>query len=168
MTYPPVIVVDEDDNEIGNEMLAEVWARGLTHRLVRVMAEDHGGRILLQRRSSRMLVFPGCWDNSAAGHVDQGMSYLEAATQEVAEELGVPEPLLEDMGYFFMRRELDGRKMYNFNKVYRMHLEPVDVHYAPEEVGEIRWFTRAELQELVCMHPEQTTPGLQVVVERYY
>jgi isopentenyldiphosphate isomerase len=109
MTYPPVIVVDKDDQEIGLEMLAKVWEKGLRHRIVRIMVEDETGRILLQRRNPRMLLYPGYWDNSAAGHVDEGMTYLAAAVQEVTEELGIVDPKLEEIGHYYAEHTHKGR-----------------------------------------------------------
>ena len=93
MAYPPVIVVDEHDQEIGLEMLSVVWDKGLYHRVARIMVEDAAGRVLLQRRSRNMKLYPGRWDNSAAGHVDEGMGYDSAARQEVAENWGFPTSL---------------------------------------------------------------------------
>ncbi len=49
--YPPVIVVDENDHEIGSAMLAEVWQKGLYHRGVSIFVLDDQGRMLLQLRS---------------------------------------------------------------------------------------------------------------------
>jgi isopentenyldiphosphate isomerase len=166
--YPPVIVVDENDHEIGAEMLAEVWKKGLYHRIARIMVEDDQGRVLLQRRSHEMVLYPDRWDNSAAGHVDQGMSYLDAACQEVTEELGIKEPQLQEVAHFFMKQEFEGRKMYNFNELYSLKLEGQQLFVGEEEVSEIGWFTKEELRILVKEHPAQVTGGLAYVIEHYY
>lgn len=166
--YPPVIVVDENDREVGTEMLAKVWEEGLYHRIARIMVEDASGRILLQRRSHEMVLYPGRWDNSAAGHVDEGMSYFDAACQEVTEELGIKDPKLQELAHFFMRQEFKGRKMYNFNKLYTLRLEDQQLFVGEEEVSEIGWFTKDQLRALVKQHPDQVTGGLAYVVEHYY
>ena len=170
MAYPPVIVVDEHDQEIGLEMLATVWQKGLYHRVARIMVEDAAGNILLQRRSSNMKLYPGRWDNSAAGHVDQGMGYESAALQEVAEELGLANVALREMGYYFAKDAFEDRKMYNFSKVYLVTLEgeKPDINLEPEEVSEVRWVSRAELQGIVLEHPDEITDGLRQVATRYY
>jgi len=170
MAYPPVIVVDEHDQEIGLEMLAVVWGKGLYHRVARIMVEDAAGRVLLQRRSNNMKLYPGRWDNSAAGHVDEGMGYDSAARQEVAEELGLSNVDLREMGYYFAKDSFEGRKMYNFSKVYLVTLdtERPDIILEPEEVSEVRWVSRAELQDLVLENPDEITDGLRQVAKRYY
>jgi len=45
--YPPVVVVDKEDNEIGTAMLSEVWQKGLYHRIASIYVLDDDGRILL-------------------------------------------------------------------------------------------------------------------------
>jgi isopentenyldiphosphate isomerase len=168
MAYPPVIVVDKDDQEIGLEMLAEVWKKGLNHRMVRIMAEDNEGRILLQKRASGMTIFPDCWDNSAAGHVDEGMTYHRAAVQEVTEELGIPAPPLVEIGKYYDEFEIDSRHMNNFNMVYSLRVADTVILFEPQEVSEIKWVTKQELLQLTREHPDQCTRGLCQVAERYF
>src|SRR6185369_12199563 len=97
MAHPPVVVVDEHDREIGAAMLAEVWEKGLYHRIVHVIAEDEQGRVLLQHRAANARLWPNCWDHSAGGHVDEGYTYKQAAKAEVAEELGLHDVALEEI-----------------------------------------------------------------------
>ncbi|HEU4914353.1 MAG TPA: NUDIX domain-containing protein [Candidatus Saccharimonadales bacterium] len=168
MTYPPVIVVDKDDIEIGNVMLAEVWKKGLYHRISRVMVEDVSGKVLLQRRSPEMGLYPNRWDCSAGGHVDEGMTYLGAAKQEAAEEIGLEEATLEEIGYFFLRAEFEGRKMYNFNRLYRLRVDVTDFTVEEHEVAAVAWFTKEELERMAAEDPQQLSAGLRYVINNYY
>jgi len=77
--YPPVVIVDENDNEIGTAMLADAWRQGLYHRVVAIFIIDNQGRMLLQLRSPDVKVYPNRWNQAAGGHVDEGQSY-ETAT----------------------------------------------------------------------------------------
>ena len=64
-----ILVVTETDEPLQEFPKKQVWQKGLLHRIARVMLEDERHRILLQKRSLNVDVFPGCWDHSAAGHV---------------------------------------------------------------------------------------------------
>ncbi|MFO0920342.1 MAG: NUDIX domain-containing protein [Candidatus Saccharimonadales bacterium] len=88
MIYRPILTVDEKDNPIGSASKADIQRMGLWHRIVQVMIMDKHGRYLLQRRSKNVSV-PGLWNHSAAGHVDEGEGYLQAAVRETKEELGI-------------------------------------------------------------------------------
>jgi 16S rRNA (adenine1518-N6/adenine1519-N6)-dimethyltransferase len=169
MAHPPVVVVDKHDRVIGAEMLDIVWKKGLYHRIVRIMAVDEDGNILLQRRAAHMRLYPNCWDHSAAGHVDDGNSYDEAAEREVAEEIGVTGVALEPVASYPTNGEFEGRILHRFNRLYRVHLKKsTKFHIEEDEVGEVRWFSPAELHDLVHNHPEQCTPDLVQVATEYF
>lgn len=172
MKYPPVIVVDEHDNEIGSAMLAEVWAKGLYHRIVSVFVQDETGRLLLQLRAAHVKMFPGCWDPAAGGHVDLGSSYEQAATDELTEEIGVQvaASTLRELGTFRTNTTLeDGRIVNQFERVYLARVpQATEFKLEPDEVRELKWFTPDELRTEIAAHPERFTPGLLEGLRRYF
>lgn len=91
-------VVDEQDRVLGPQPRDVVHARGLRHRAVHILLFNAAGELFLQRRSLWKDLNPGRWDSSAAGHVDAGETYMQAAVREVREELGVEAPRLERLG----------------------------------------------------------------------
>lgn len=170
MTYPPVIVVDEDDNEIGAAPLAEVWQRGLYHRIVSVFVQDDQGRMLLQLRGPNVKIYPDCWDQAAGGHVDEGKTYDQAARNEIAEELGLYDVTLNVLGTFRSNNKLDdGRTINQFERVYAARV-PHGLALKPDvnEVGRLQWFTPAELKAHITKHPKAFTPGLLYGLREYF
>jgi isopentenyldiphosphate isomerase len=79
-------VVNERDEVIGVAPRAQVHAEGLRHRAVHVLVFNPEGRLFVQRRSFAKDNSPGCWDTSAAGHLDAGEDYHAAALRELGEE----------------------------------------------------------------------------------
>ena len=167
MVHPPVVIVDRQDRVVGAAPLKDVWAKGLYHRVVRIMVEDQSGRILLQRRRDNMELFPGCWETSASGHVDKGFSYEQTAKQEVAEEIGIAHPKLSRIDTYFEKSTYQGKHMNVFARVYRTQATE-DIRPGTDEVAELRWFTVEEARRLVRFHPDQVTYGLREVIEHYY
>ncbi len=111
-----------------------------------------GWDILLQKRSQGKDSYPGCYDISAAGHVQAGDGFLESALRELKEELGItakPEELtfagfhsgyMEDVFYGkpFRDRELSAVYLYQ---------EPVQIEtlrLQREEVEAVRWMDLEE------------------------
>jgi len=169
MAYPPVIIVDEQDQEVGLAPLDEASAKGLYHRLVRIVIEDEQGRLLLQKRAAHMRTFPNCWDSAAAGHVDQGDTYDSAAQQELAEEVGLHLPLTR-VGRYFSKSDLGSIKEYAFSAVYRYRgpVTALQLQLEAHEVSEARWFTVAEIKKLLAERPAECTDGLREIIARYY
>lgn len=91
-------VVDAHDVVQRVEPRRVVHVNNLSHRAVHMILRDTSGAVLLQKRSMWKDRNPGLWDSSAAGHVDSGETYGEAARRELQEELGVPAPPLTLIG----------------------------------------------------------------------
>ncbi|MFF3624226.1 NUDIX hydrolase [Streptomyces sp. NPDC002467] len=93
-------VVDRDDRVVGRARRGEVYAEGLIHRCVFVLARDAEGRVFVHRRTASKLVFPSYYDMFVGGVLGAGEGYAQAALREAEEELGVsglpqPEPLFK-------------------------------------------------------------------------
>jgi isopentenyldiphosphate isomerase len=68
---------------------SEAHKNGWYHNTIHVWLFTSKGQILLQQRSHRKLIHPLLWDVSAAGHIDAGETFIEAALRETKEEIGL-------------------------------------------------------------------------------
>lgn len=82
-------VVDASDRVLRSAPREEVHGNNLLHRAVHILIFRKNGEVYLQRRSRWKDRHPLLWDSSAAGHVDAGEGYDEAAKRELNEELGI-------------------------------------------------------------------------------
>ncbi|MFJ4921481.1 NUDIX domain-containing protein [Streptomyces sp. NPDC088725] len=137
-------VVDEHDRVTGQAPRGEVYAKGLRHRCVFVLARDAEDRIFVHRRTATKMVFPSLYDVFVGGVVGAGESYDDAALREAEEELGVsglprPEPLFP-----FLYVSPDGRQSW-WSYVYEVRCTlPVDPQ--AEEVGWHGFLTEDEVE----------------------
>lgn len=88
-----VVVVNEKDEIQGQMPRSEAHANGTPHRIAVVYVENGNGQIVVQTRMSGRL------DHSAAGHLDVGESYIDAAKRELREELGIEDVQLTKIGH---------------------------------------------------------------------
>lgn len=103
--------------------------------------------LLLQKRSASKDSFPGCYDISAAGHIESGDDYLPCALRELKEELGI-EAEASDLTYLFthtgcMEGNFHGEPFKNceISAVY-LYTKPVnaeELKLQPEEVESVVW-----------------------------
>jgi len=82
-------VVDASDCVLRSAPREEVHGNNLLHRAVHILIFRKNGEVYLQKRSRWKDRHPLVWDSSAAGHVDAGEGYDEAAKRELNEELGI-------------------------------------------------------------------------------
>lgn len=116
-----------------------------------------------------MTYLPGCWDCSAAGHVDAGEDHLTAAKRELVEEIGVQAADLTEVGYYRFQNTYQGRQIDRFVRTYRTIVPGSQrLTLQPDEVAEVQWFTVAECRDLVRNHPELCTEGLAETINRHY
>lgn len=133
------------------------------------MAEDGEGNVLLQKRNETQETFPNCWDPTAAGHVDAGETYEQAAIRELKEEVGIEGYILEEVGYYRSNTSYKGMHLNRFNKIFKITVpKDIPITIQEEEVGGVQWFSIDELLDLATNHPDKISDGLKVFVENYY
>ena len=150
--YNKVVVADDNDNVIGAEFMMDSIAKGFIRRAARVYVFNESGELLVQQRSSRVLK-PLLLDQSAAGHVDEGESYLEAAKRELFEELGLS-------GYELTEIAMSFRTTDFFNAIYRIVIpDDTAINFDREELEQVMWMKTAEVDEQMRDTPEKFTPA---------
>ena len=160
-------IVDKNDKPIGVASAEEARAKGLYHRIVRVILKDENGRILSQRRSLTKSLYPGLWTDSASGHVDEGETYEMAIKRELKEELGI-EAKLTFLGKFLTNHVNDGVVTPVFNGVFEATISSsTKLTLDPIEVVDAKWYQVVELRSSMTDNPENFTSGFIEVVERY-
>ena len=161
------ILVDEEDLPIGSASKLDCHrGAGLRHRAFSVLIFDDQDRLLLQKRASDKITFPGVWANSCCSHpldIDgeretEGASGVRnAAVRKMEQELGVPVGTIpQESLQFVTRMEYEAR----MNEVWVEHeidhilvtRANVAVNPNPNEIDECRWVTKNELEEMVKAH----------------
>lgn len=84
---------DTEGKQIGSTPRSEVRAKNLHHAATAVVVFDRAGRVFVHQRSESKDVYPGLFDFAAGGVLQDGEDPWEAAGRELAEELGLSDPL---------------------------------------------------------------------------
>ena len=152
-------IVDDSDSVVGSASREEVHRLGLLHRSTHLIVFDSRGRVLLQRRSAEKDTFPGRWDSSVSGHVDSGEMYDQCVLREAKEEIGID--LFETPERIF-KIDACEETAQEFTWVYRtFHEGPF--HVNEEEVSEVKWFARKDLDRLLNSKREDFSPAFALV-----
>jgi isopentenyl-diphosphate Delta-isomerase len=157
--YNKIVVVNEQDEVIGAEYMRIAVEKGLIRRAARVYVFNEAGQLLVQQRSLKVAK-PLLLDQSAAGHVDDGETYEEAAKRELQEELGLQGYELHPIVLSFRDRDF-------FNGIYKI-VVPNDtpINFDPEEVARVMWLHPHQIDIEMNHAPEKFTPAFTEVWKR--
>lgn len=151
-----IAVVDEHNRFVRWEERRTIHEQRLVHRSVHVLVFDTGGRLLIQKRHRDKQTYPGHWDGSVAGHVEESdyltgpdetldQVYRDVAEREVEEELGVTAAALTELAHLPPEPGIH----YEHIRLYRAtHDGPFTIQ--DTEVEDIRFVTPAEYRALVA------------------
>jgi isopentenyldiphosphate isomerase len=136
-----VDLVDEQDRVIGRATRSEVRRRNLLHRGAGVLCRNSAGEVYVHRRTESKDVFPGLYDAFAGGMVASGESYEQAASRELAEELGVVGAELRPL----VKQRYRGPDLQTWNVIFEAVWDGPITHQ-PEEVAWGAFLPVAELR----------------------
>lgn len=143
-----IIIVDENDNEIGIEERTEARKNKRIWRATGLWIKNDRGELLLSRRAWTKEHDPGEWSLSVAGTVDEGETYDSNIKKEAKEELGlVNVDFAKGPKVFFRHNDDTGV----FAQFYFLELDKAatDFKLMEEEVAEVRWFPLEEIEAWV-------------------
>ena len=154
-------VVDMNDAVTGTARRGDIHAQGLLHRAVHMLVFNRRDELYLQRRSMQKDTAPGLWDTSAAGHVDSGECYTDAAQRELAEELSLVNEQLVPL-WKLAPSEKTGQE---FVMVYacRTQAQPQPDRV---EIAAGGWRTLADVRDWMSREPAVFTGTLKLIMSR--
>lgn len=161
-----VILVDEQDREVGVLEKLEAHRQGVLHRAFSIFLFNAHGQMLLQKRAKGKYHCPGLWTNACCSHPRVGETPIEAAHRRLKEELGFDCALKKAFSFVY-KATLDRNLIeHEFDHVFiGTYNGPLD-HLNPDEVEECRWIDIPALLQEVKESPQQFTPWFLIALER--
>ena len=158
-----VVLVDEQDRELGVMEKLRAHREGALHRAVSVLVRDDSGRLLLQQRAAGKYHGGRLWSNTACGHPRPGETPTEAAARRLYEEMGL-RCELRPAGTFVYRAAVGELIEHEVDHVFvgETHLEPLP---DPSEVMAWRVIEATDLLRDLQERPERYTPWLGRVLD---
>lgn len=164
-------IVTKEGKPTGKTVLkSEAHKNGWYHNTIHLWLFTNKGEILLQQRSHKKTIHPLLWDVSAAGHIDAGESFTEAALRETREELGLQLEAnqLTKVGTFLHETNYGTIQDNEFHQVFIAELKPPLETLTPleEEVEAIKLVNFKEFEYL--LHNSETNQHFIPTNKSYY
>ncbi len=160
-----VILVNEQDEPIGEMEKMEAHEKGVLHRAFSVFIFNDQNELLLQKRASAKYHSGGLWSNSCCSHPRKNESVVEAGERRLLEEMGFSVPV-EAIFSFIYKAELDhGMTEHELDHVLigRYNDAP---NLNPDEVEDWKYIDLEELSVHMQQQPEEYTEWFKIVFDR--
>ena len=117
MIIEKVILVDENDDPVGECEKLEAHRNGLLHRAFSVFIFNHKGDMLLQKRAAGKYHSPSLWSNACCGHPRPGEETISAGQRRLKEELGIHCELQEKYNFIYRVKFENGLAEHEFDHI---------------------------------------------------
>ena len=143
-----------DDNDQVIDQIRRSQSTGVQNiRVINIFVTTPDGKIIVPLRSANRRIFPNCFDFSVGGFVEAGDTYEETAYKELAEELGLTNTPIKEIGYF---KPCDN-VTFAFSKLYTCQYDGQldDLRFDKHGIQQLYAFTRTQLRHMLETTPEK-------------
>lgn len=167
MQEEQVILVNEQDEQIGLMPKLEAHQKGVLHRAFSVFVFNENDELMLQKRAYHKYHSPGLWTNTCCSHQRDGESNLQAGTRRLQEEMGFVTPLKESVSFIYKAPFDNGLTEHEYDHVLIGYYDQVPV-INPEEVADWKWMALDEVKTDIEENPEQYTAWFKIIFDKFY
>ena len=160
-----VILVDENDRELGHMEKLAAHRSGLLHRAFSVFIFNSKGQLMLQKRAAGKYHSANLWSNTCCGHPRPGEELASAARRRLNEEMGLDLDLSQAFSFTYQAELNDGLSEHELDHVL-IGFSDQEPLLSPEEAS-AKWLVdRRELEAELRDHPERFTAWFPLCVEQ--
>ena len=162
-----LILVDENDKQMGTMGKMEVHRKGLLHRAFSVFIINEKNELLLQQRALSKYHSPSLWTNTCCSHQHEGETSTQAAKRRLNQEMGM-NTSLEFLFSFIYKAEFEnGLIEHEYDHVFigRSNQNPkVDKN----EVESWKWVSLDLILKDIEINQDKYTVWFKIIFKRFY
>ena len=167
MIEDKVILVDNNDNQIGLMPKLEAHEKGVLHRAFSVFIFNNDGELMLQRRALTKYHSPGLWTNTCCSHQRDGETNIISGKRRLNEEMGFDTELFEKTSFIYKAKFDNGLTEHEFD-----HVLVGSYNHSPiinsNEVDSWKWMSMENIKKDIKDHPDNYTAWFKIIFEKYY
>lgn len=148
-----VILVNQDDDEVGTAGKMVAHRRGDLHRAVSVFVFDARGRLMLQKRAAAKYHSAGLWSNTCCSHPRPNAESADAARRRLREEMGIDCELEEVFSFVYRASLGNGLIEHEFDHLFFGSYDGCP-ELNPEEADDWTWIEMTALSADLRERPE--------------
>ncbi|WP_431134967.1 isopentenyl-diphosphate Delta-isomerase [Psychroserpens mesophilus] len=162
-----VILVNENDEQIGTMPKMEAHEKALLHRAFSVFVFNDNNELMLQQRAKHKYHSPLLWTNTCCSHQREGETNLEAGKRRLQEEMGFVTELKETISFIYKAPFDNGLTEHEFDHILvgEYYGEP---NINPDEVECWKWMPLEAVKVDIDLHPERYTAWFKIIFDKFY
>ena len=161
-----VILVDENDQEIGSMEKQEAHEKGLLHRAFSVFVFNENKELLLQQRALTKYHSAGLWTNTCCSHPRIGETIEQAAHRRLTEEMGFDCELITKTSFIYKAAFENGLTEHEFDHVLVGNFNG-EISFNPTEVKNFKWINLEELQIDLLQNNQNYTAWFKIIFDNF-
>lgn len=161
-----IILVDENDVQVGTGEKMAVHEAGKLHRAFSIMIFNSRGELMLQKRAKEKYHCGGLWTNACCSHPRPGETLAEATKRRLAEEMGMVCELEEIFSFIYKSSFSNGLTEHEFDHVFVGQFDG-EPNLNPSEAEAWRWNSWKDLLVDIDRNQNNYTPWFLKIIEEY-
>ena len=162
-----VILVNEQDEQIGLMPKMEAHEKAVLHRAFSVFIFNSKNELMLQQRAAHKYHSPLLWTNTCCSHQRDGETNIEAGTRRLSEEMGFTTALKEVTTFIYKAPFDNGLTEHEFDHVMTGFYE-MDPVINKEEVEAWKWMPVEAVKPDIESNPEIYTAWFKIIFKNFY
>lgn len=167
MTEEQVILVDENDNQIGLMAKMEAHEKAVLHRAFSVFVFNEKNELMLQQRALHKYHSPGLWTNTCCSHQRDGETNLEAGKRRLQEEMGFVTELSETTSFIYKAPFDNGLTEHEYDHVMIGYYND-EPSINEDEVADWKWMSLEAVKSDIHQNPDNYTAWFKIIFEKFY
>jgi len=162
-----VILVNEQDEQIGVMEKIEAHEKALLHRAFSVFIFNDAGELMLQQRAANKYHSPLLWTNTCCSHQKVGESNIEAGKRRLQEEMGFTTDLKDVCSFIYKAPFDNGLTEHEFDHVLTgiYNQQP---NLNPDEAEAYKWVKLEDVKNDIEKNPDVYTAWFVIIFEKFY
>lgn len=160
-----VILVNENDEQIGLMEKLEAHEKGLLHRAFSVFVFNSNNELLIHQRALSKYHSPGLWTNTCCSHQRENETTLQAAHRRLQEEMGFDCNLTELFSFTYKAEFSNGLTEHEFD-----HVLVGTCNTLPQpnssEVADFKWLSLEAVKQAINENPNQYTEWFKIALPK--
>lgn len=166
MEQEKVILVNEQDEQLGLMEKLEAHEKGVLHRAVSVFIFNRKGELLIQKRASGKYHGAGLWTNTCCTHPRDGETSLDCANRRLKEEMGIETELQLKFSFIYKSEVENGLIENEFDHVF-FGVHNGEISLNANEAEDHTFVSLGNVSKEADQHPERFSIWFRIILEKF-